>query len=70
MKAKQKRGNGRSTSQLSLNFSTATPASTMQTARAALETRASAEVVGLAHYRSAKIRDVLIADLYNSRVPK
>lgn len=67
MKAKNNGGARNSTSQLSLDFNRATHA---QKLPRALETRASAQVVGLAQFKSAKIRDLLIADLYKSRVPK
>lgn len=64
MKAKNKRRPRGSASQLPLNFSKALPP------RVVPETRASAEVVGLAQFRTAKVRDLLIADLHKSRVPK
>lgn len=68
MKATKNGGGRSSTSQLPLDFNRL--ANNAQKANSPLETRASAEVIGLARFRSGKIRDVLIADLLNSRVPK
>lgn len=68
MKAKKPRGVRGSTSQLPLDFNRS--ANNAQKVARALETRDSAQVVGLAQFRSAKIRDLLIADLLSSRVPK
>jgi hypothetical protein len=69
MKSKKSAGTGKATAQLSLDFSKA--ACTIgQKARLTAEARSSAEIVGLAQFRSAKNREVLIADLYKSRVPK
>ena len=65
MKAKK---DGGATSQLPLDFTRLV--NNAQKATRPLEGRASAEVVGLARFRSAKTREVLIADLLNSRVPK
>jgi hypothetical protein len=67
MKAKKNGGAGSSTSQLSLDFNRSANA---QKVTRAVETRGSAQIVGLAQFRSAKIRDLLIADLLSSRVPK
>ena len=63
MKVKKSGGTRTSASQLPLDFSKL--ANNTQKA-----TRACAEVIGMAQFRSAKIRDVLIADLLKTRVPK
>jgi len=65
---RKKAGATRPTPQLSLDFSKS--GNNMPKSSRVLETRASAEVVGLAQFRSAKIRELLIADLLKSRVAK
>ncbi len=68
MKAKNPRGATTSTSQLAVDFNGL--ANNAKKAECPLETKARAEVIALARFRSGKTRDVLIADLLNSRVPR